>query len=66
MRKYGAVIVKDDVVISAGWCSERLVEKMYITEIDYDIAGDTSFPEFQKERYDLDNFEFRRIVYDTI
>ncbi len=28
-----------------------LVEKMYITEIDYDIEGDTFFPEFEKEQF---------------
>ena len=28
-----------------------LVEKMYITEIDYDIDGDTFFPEFEKEQF---------------
>lgn len=29
-----------------------LVEKMYITEIDCDIVGDTFFPKFEKEKYE--------------
>lgn len=28
-----------------------LVEKMYITEIDYDVEGDTFFPAFDKEEF---------------
>lgn len=28
-----------------------LVEKMYITEIDYDVKGDTYFPPFDKEQF---------------
>jgi len=29
-----------------------LVEKMFITEIDCEIEGDTYFPEFDKELFD--------------
>ncbi|MBQ8165440.1 MAG: dihydrofolate reductase [Lachnospiraceae bacterium] len=29
-----------------------LVEKMYITEIDCDVEGDTLFPEFNKEQFE--------------
>lgn len=29
-----------------------IVEKMYITEIDYDIEGDTFFPEFDREQFE--------------
>ncbi len=29
-----------------------LVEKMYITEIDCDLEGDTFFPEFNKEQFE--------------
>ena len=28
-----------------------LVEKMYITEIDCDIKGDTYFPHFEKDQF---------------
>lgn len=28
-----------------------LVEKMYITEIDLEVEGDTYFPEFDKEQF---------------
>lgn len=35
-----------------------LVEKMYITEIDYDIDGDTFFPEFEKEQFVKDINEY--------
>ena len=44
-----------DIYISGGakLYEEALpfVEKMYITEIDYDIEGDTFFPEFEKEQF---------------
>lgn len=44
-----------DIYISGGakLYEEALpfVEKMYITEIDYDIDGDTFFPEFEKEQF---------------
>ena len=45
-----------DIYISGGESLYRealpLVEKMYITEIDYDIEGDTYFPEFNPLLFD--------------
>ncbi len=44
-----------DIYISGGarMYEEALpiVEKMYITEIDYDIEGDTYFPIYNKEQF---------------
>ena len=34
-----------------------LVEKMYVTEIDSEIEGDTYFPDFDKEQFDKEIVE---------
>lgn len=54
-----------DVYISggAGLYAEaiELVDKMYITEIEADIEGDTYFPDFEEEMFDkevVERFEF--------
>lgn len=50
-----------DVYISggAGLYAEaiELVDKMYITEIEADIEGDTYFPDFEKEMFDKEVVE---------